>query len=101
MDLVVVIRIVNCLGCIVALTILLISGHRQWKDWNFKTRQHWLALIGWVSLGLESTLESYFLNIPGGPRTILVTLVLAWTLHAIFTNEEVRSNPWHSRKDKT
>lgn len=99
MDWVVVIRTLNGLGCACALTFLIYAAHQQWKTWNFKTQQHWWALVGWTSLGMESTIESYFINIQPGPRTVLTTLVVAWTVRAILVHDEVRARPALPRKD--
>ncbi len=101
MDWVVFIRTFNAVGCLTALIFLLRAAFHQWKSWNFKTQQHWLALVGWVSLGLEGTIETYFLNIPAGPRTVLTTLVVAWTARALLINDDLNAKAPLSRKEKT
>lgn len=101
MDWVGLIRLTNALGATTALILLLVAAHRHWSSWNFKTQQHWWAFMGWTALCLEATIESTFLNIAGGPRTVLTTLVVAWTLRAILINDSVHSHSWHKRKDET
>lgn len=100
MNWVIVIRTLNVLGSLVALAFLLNAAFKQWKNWNFKTQMHWWALAGWVALCLEGTAESAFLNIEAGPRTILTTLVLAWTTRALLIDDDLKSESSLRRKDK-
>lgn len=87
------IRIVNGLGSLVCLVLLVIAARNQWKGWNIKTQQHWWALFGWTALCLEASIEAILLNVEPGPRTVLTSLVLAWTLRALLIQEPLRADP--------
>jgi hypothetical protein len=99
-DWAVLIRVVNTLGSLFALVFLLKAAYQQWPSWNLKTQQHWWALIGWVGLCVEGSLESYFLDVPVGPRTVLTTLVIAWTLRAILIDDDLYAKSSITRKDQ-
>ena len=99
MDWVDLVRGLNALGCGIALGILLSVVRTQWSDWNTKTRQHWWALFGWVCFGLEGAVESLVLQTEPGPRVVLQTLVVAWTLKALSIREELHVDPSHIRRD--
>lgn len=94
-----IIRCANAIGCAVALFFLFTAAREQWENWNFKTKQHWWALSGWVALGLEGVIENLVLQTTPGPRVILQALVVAWTLRALTIKEELRANPSFPRKE--
>jgi hypothetical protein len=99
-DLVTIVRSVNIIGCLSCMWFLATSAYRQWARWNVKTQAHWWALTGWVILGFESTVESFITDIPGGPRTVVATLVIAWTIRALLVDEELNSKPSIPWKNK-
>lgn len=86
-------RSINILGCVVALILLITAARRQWKTWNDKTQNHWWALAGWVALGCEASIETIVLNVEPGPRTVLQTLVVAFTLRALTIREPLAAEP--------
>ena len=91
------VRIANLIGSVFALWLLASTRYRQWNTWNYRTRVHWMALVGWVFLGFEATLESLIFNTDPGPRTILTSLVIAWTVRALLIEQPLESNanlPW-------
>ena len=94
-----ILRCVNAVGCSVALFFLFTAAREQWESWNFKTQQHWWALSGWVALGLEGVVENLILQTTPGPRVILQTLVVAWTLRALTIREPLRAEPSFPRKE--
>ena len=89
----------NALGCGIALGFLFNAAHKQWSAWNRKTQQHWWALFGWVALGLEGALESLILQTEPGPRIVIQTLVVAWTLRALTIRDELRAEPTLPRRE--
>jgi hypothetical protein len=93
-------RGLNMLGSVFALVLLLKTAYEQWSDWNVKTQQHWWALLGWVGLCAEGSIESYILNVSIAPRTILTTLVLAWTIRAILIDDTLHAESSIPRKDQ-
>ena len=101
MDWVSTIRLINALGALVCVGLLLRTAHKQWRVWNFKTQQYWWSLVGWTSLCVEGTVETMFINVAGGPRTVITTLVVAWTLRAILIDDDVQSKSVYTRKDKS
>jgi hypothetical protein len=94
-----ILRIVNATGCAFALYFLAVAARQQWKQWNDKTRNHWWALLGWVTLGFEGAIESYILQVEPGPRIIGQTLVVAWTLRALTIREPLQAEPSLPRKE--
>lgn len=88
-----VIRTINIVACLIALLLLARSAFIQRKLWNDRTNVYWWALVGWVFLGLESTVELIVKHVDPGPRTIVLTLVLAWTLRALTLQQDVHSGP--------
>lgn len=94
-----VVRSINALGCGVALGFLFAVVREQWATWNSKTRQHWWALVGWVALGLEGTIESLILQTEPGPRVVLQTLVVAWTLRALSIRDTIHVTPISPRRE--
>lgn len=88
-----ILRSINGCGCIVALYLLGSAFFHQWRDWNFKTRQHWFALVGWTFLGMEGSFENLIFHTQPGPRLILQTLVVAWTIRALTIHEKLESDP--------
>lgn len=98
---VIVIRSINALGALFCLFLMLRSANRQWKQWNIKTQQHWWALMGWVALCFEASVETIFVHIAAGPRTVFTTLAVAWTIRALMIDDVVHSASPFKRKDKT
>lgn len=94
----VTLRAVNVVGCLVALYLLARAALQQWPTWNFKTQQHWWALFGWVALCVEGSIESVILDAPPGPRTVITTLVIAWTLRALLIREKLEAGPVLNQK---
>lgn len=92
------IRMVNIAACAIALLLLARSAYIQRKRWNERTHVYWWALVGWVFLGLESTIELLVKDVDPGPRTIVLTLVLAWTLRALTLQQNVQAGPIVGRK---
>lgn len=92
------IRVVNIAACAIALLLLARSAYIQRARWNDRTHIYWWALVGWVFLGLESTIELLVQDVDPGPRTIVLTLVLAWTLRALTLKEHVHAGPVIGRK---
>lgn len=96
-----IVRVFNAIGCSVALYLLFTAARQQWDSWNFKTQQHWWALIGWVGLGLEGVIEALIMQTEPGPRVILQALVVTWTLRAITIRDELRVEPILHRRETT
>ena len=98
-------RIINILGCFFGLWLLAQSAREQWNNWNLKTQSHWWALVGWVFLGLELSIEMLILDINPGPRTVIQTLVIAWTIRALTMQEKLEADaprmPWKGQSDDT
>lgn len=94
-----ILRIVNATGCAFALYLLATAARQQWRGWNEKTRNHWWALLGWVTLGLEGAIETTVLQVQPGPRTVGQTLVVAWTIRALTIRDELRAEPSLPRKE--
>lgn len=93
-------RIVNSLGCVVGMYILIRAATRQYGEWNFKTQNHWWALFGWVTLGLEGSIENLVQGNPPGPRTVIQTLVIAWTIRALtIRREKLEAEPAFPKKE--
>lgn len=88
-----VLRSVNSTACLLSLLFLMRAAMKQWAVWNDKTQGHWWALTGWIALGLEGNIESVILGNEPGPRIILQTLVVAWTLRAITIEQEIHAEP--------
>lgn len=93
-----VVRFINLIGCILSLYLLSSAAYRQWGTWNHRTKMHWLALVGWVVLGTEGTLESMIRDVEPGSRTILTTFVIAWTLRALLVEGKLESESLIPRK---
>lgn len=93
-------RPINAMGCAVAMWFLASAAFRQWKSWNNKTQAHWWALFGWVFLGLEGAIEAMVLDTTPGPRVVIQTLVVAWTLRAMAIHEELKADPAVPWKEK-
>lgn len=92
-----VLRILNAIGCGVALWFLGSSAYRQWHDWSEKTQLHWWALLGWVFLGFEGSIENAWFHTVPGPRVIIQSLVIVFTLRALAHKGELRAQgikPW-------
>ena len=98
MDWFLVLRLVNAFGALICLWLLGRSAVHQWGSWNYKTRTHWWALSGWVFLCIEGTLEQIALDTAPGPRTILTTLTVVWTLRALTIEQEVQAEPMFRKK---
>ena len=95
-------RVINIIGCLLILWWLSVSAFRNWRNWNEKTRMHWWALVGWVFLGFELTIENLIQNNSPGPKTIIQTLVVAWTIRALLLNDELSARssiPWKKEQD--
>lgn len=93
-----ILRVINAIGCSVALYFLFVAARQQWESWNFKTQQHWWALVGWVGLGLEGVIENLILQTTPGPRVILQALVVAWTIRALTIRDTLQAEPSFPRK---
>lgn len=94
----VLIRLTNIFGCLVCLILLARVGSLNYKTWNDKTRTYWLSLVGWTFLGVEGSIETIVRDIPIGPRTVISTLVIAWTLRALTINQTVESRSALTKK---
>lgn len=88
----------NAVLCFIALLLLGYSARLQWGQWNFKTQIHWWALFAWVCVGCEAQIEAFITHIPLGPRTVLTTLAVAWTIRALFIDDELNvKSSFHGR----
>lgn len=100
----VVLRLVNASGCLFSLWLMVLAAYRTWRHWSDKTQTMWFALFGWVFLGFEGSIESIIFGIAPGPRTVLQTLVIAFTVTAFLKSGAIQQAsvvpPW-KKEDST
>lgn len=92
-------RILCIFGCCVNGVLLSTARFRQWNSWSDKTKDHWWALGGWTFFGAYATIENIILDTPGGPRLIVLALVVAFTARALMGSGELRADSALSRKE--
>lgn len=83
-------RLLNAFICLGALWYMAMKAFHQWSTWSRKTQSHWWAFFGWIFLGLEGSLESYLLDAKPGPRIVMATVVMLWTVITLVQKGEVR-----------
>lgn len=92
MDWWMILRILILVGCTVCGLMLSTARFRQWDDWTVKTKDHWWALSGWVFVSFYGVIENIVQGNPGGSRLIVLALVVALTLRALFRSGELRAD---------
>lgn len=95
-----VMRVVNIVLTVVALSFLAVAWKRQVEGWNNKTADHWYALVGLVFvLGLGSV-ENIAQDNPPGSRVLVHTVVLVILLRALLRKEKLEAGPTFKGHDR-
>jgi hypothetical protein len=89
---------------IVGLVILMVAIPQVWRLWwtvAAEVRFKNLALLFWVFVAAEGTVESLYLHIAPGPRTVLVFMGMTFTCLGYGMPKQYRQYPRKPRRGAT
>jgi hypothetical protein len=77
--------VINALVALFCAIVLIVRA-RCWLRLDLTFRVYWLALVAFLLVAVEGSVEQLILGIPAGTRTVLMSVALGWVLFATVYN---------------